>query len=128
VFGAGSLFPEAIMSSPTRPPFRAEPENSVFFTGEIKESPEQTRPDQRQPSEAHGRHWRHLLAVVLNVRDRENLAEACCALENSIFLRYLQLANSQNSHALRERMELKDACEKLAAVRIKKLGYGQIAY
>jgi hypothetical protein len=113
------------MSSPTRPPFRAEPENCVLVAGEIKESLEQT---QRQPSEAHGRHWRHLLAVVLNVRDKDNLAEACCALENSIFLRYLHLANAQNSHALRERMELKDACEKLAAVRIKRLGYGQNTY
>jgi hypothetical protein len=67
--------------------------------------------------------WKRLLLVMLNVRDMDNIKAACCALEDAIFLRYIQLRNLHTVEAAEERLELKQACDRLAGVKINKLGF-----
>jgi hypothetical protein len=73
--------------------------------------------------ESEPRQWRSLLVRLLNERDNSKLEAAAADLEDAIFLRYQQLQALQSREAIQERRELKEACERLAIVRINKLGY-----
>jgi hypothetical protein len=74
-------------------------------------------------AETEPRQWRSLLLKMLNETDVSKVEIAAADLEDAIFLRYQQMLSLGTSEAMQERGELREACDRLAFVRIKKLGY-----
>lgn len=73
--------------------------------------------------ETEPRQWRSLLLRMLTETDTSKLELAAADLEKSIFLRYQQMQSLESGDVVQERRELREACDRLAIVRVKKLGY-----
>jgi hypothetical protein len=73
--------------------------------------------------ETEPRQWRSLLLKMLNETDPSKLEIAATDLEGAIFWRYQQMQSLKTREAVHERRELREACDRLAIVRVKKLGY-----
>jgi hypothetical protein len=65
--------------------------------------------------------WKEPYLAALKESDKQKLTELVHAAEGAIFIRFQELAGSDNHYD--ERVELKAACEGLRLMQINKLGW-----